>query len=185
MAKSHWKAVIWIGTHRWGLLIPTAAFCACVLLLVRLLIPGGQTAEPASEGSEVLPDETEFYPEQEADIPTPDTGIYLAFNPYVTHENADGQTMLEQATLVNLYTDDSGMLRGQVYEYLKQDSPVAGIGPARRTGILSFQSILMKLRYGERRISRLGTRLPPSTGLRVPSFSTMRRHRRQNPPMVP
>ena len=60
------------------------------------------------------------------DIPTPDTGIYLAFNPYVTHENADGQTMLEQATLVNLYADDSGMLRGQVYEYLKQDSPVAG-----------------------------------------------------------
>ena len=44
----------------------------------------------------------------------------------MTHENADGQTMLEQATLVNLYTDDSGMLRGQVYEYLKQDSPVAG-----------------------------------------------------------
>lgn len=126
MARSHWKAAIWMGKHRWGLLIPTAAFCACVLLLVRLLIPGGQTAEPASEGSEVLPDETEFYPEQEADIPTPDTGIYLAFNPYVTHENADGQTMLEQATLVNLYTDDSGMLRGQVYEYLKQDSPVAG-----------------------------------------------------------
>ena len=32
--------------------------------------------------------ETESYPEQEVDIPTPDTGIYLAFNPYVTHENA-------------------------------------------------------------------------------------------------
>ncbi len=65
MAKSHWKAAIWMGRHRWGLLIPTAAFCACVLLL----IPGGQTTDPASEEGEVLPDETEFYPEQEADIP--------------------------------------------------------------------------------------------------------------------
>lgn len=50
MARSHWKAAIWMGKHRWGLLIPTAAFCACVLLLVRLLIPGSQTTDPASEG---------------------------------------------------------------------------------------------------------------------------------------
>lgn len=36
----------------------------------------------------------------------------LSRQSYVTHENTDGQTMLEQATLVNLYTDDSGHAAG-------------------------------------------------------------------------
>ena len=133
MAKSHWKAAIWMGKHRWGLLIPTAAFCACALLLIRLLIPGGQTTAPTSNGPESPSGSLESPSQgaapssgQEADTPAPDTGIYLAFNPHAIQESADGQTILQQATLVNLYTDDSGALYGQAYEYRKQDSPTAG-----------------------------------------------------------